>query len=114
MDNIAVDNVAGRGTEPDGLVLELGEGFSGNDVVVLLDGQEVWHRTGVTTNYSVGRAAVIRLPRHPSRAATLEVRAGASTTSHRVQAGADEVRLRASVDSSGVVRIGPAPEGYRF
>lgn len=101
-------------TEPDELILELGEGFSDNEVVVLLDGQEVWHRTGVTTNYSVGIADVVRLPLRPSQAATLEVRTRASGTSHRVEAGADEVRLRASVDSSGVMRIGPAPEGYVF
>jgi hypothetical protein len=101
-------------TEPDGLILELGEGFSDDDVVVLLDGQEVWHRKGVTTNYSVGLADVVRLPWRPSQATTLEVRAHASATSHRVEAGTDDVRLRADVESGRGLRISPAPEGYRF
>lgn len=103
-------------TEPDGLALELGEGFSDDEVVVLLDGQQVWHREGVTTNYSVGLADVARFPWPPSRSATLEVRVRGSAQSHRVEAaaGAGEVRLRAHLGADGVLTLGPAPEGWIF
>ncbi|MGH3905912.1 MAG: hypothetical protein ACRDTE_17290 [Pseudonocardiaceae bacterium] len=103
-------------TEPDGLALEFGEGFADDEVVVLLDGQQVWHREGVTTNYSVGLADVARLPLPASRSATLEVRVRGSAQSHRVEAaaGGGEVRLRADLTPAGGLNLGPAPEGWIF
>ncbi len=101
-------------TESAGVTLELGEGFSEDQVLVLLDGDEVWHGTGVTTNYSVGLADVVRLPLN--RAATLEVRVRCSATSQWVDApgGAGEVRLRADLTPDGVLHIGPAAGGWAF
>jgi hypothetical protein len=100
----------------DTVVLELGEGFKDDEVTVLLDGQEIWHRRGVTTNWSVGIAEVVPLP--PSTTTSrLEVRThnlsgSASLTPTRDRG---EVRLRADIDDAGAgLTVGPAPGGARF
>ncbi|MGH3880558.1 MAG: hypothetical protein ACRDSK_26330 [Actinophytocola sp.] len=46
-----------------------------DDVVVLIDGQEAWRRSGVTTNYSVGLAAIAEVP--AALGTTVEVCPGA-------------------------------------
>ncbi|MGH3518322.1 MAG: hypothetical protein ACRDQ7_13065 [Haloechinothrix sp.] len=98
------------------LTLELGEGFSDDEVAVLIDGHEVWHRTGVTTNYSVGLADVIRLPAPSSPHATVEVRVRNLVGSQQVDssATAGELRLRTNIDPAGALNVGAAPEGPVF
>lgn len=96
------------------LALELGTGFADAEVVVLVDGEEAWHGTGVTTNYSVGLADVVRLPLPAGTAPTVEVRTGATARSTEVTAAgaaSGEVRLRCDLDPAGSMTIGPAPEG---
>jgi hypothetical protein len=88
--------------------VELGVGFADDDVVVLLDGQEVWRRQGVSTNYSVGIADVVHLP----GPGTLEVRVRDHVLSGRV--GPDMARLRVDLDPSGAPRLHAAPEGPVF
>lgn len=101
-------------SEPDGLTLELGEGFSDDEVLVLLDGQQAWHRDRVSTNYSVGLADVVRLP--SARSSTVEVRARGAAQSYRVAAAAEAgaLRLRADLSPDGMLRLGPAPGGWIF
>ncbi|HEX6344488.1 hypothetical protein [Umezawaea sp.] len=90
--------------------VELGTGFSDDAVVVLLDGAEVWRSDGVTTNYSVGLAGVVRLP--DDVAGTLEVRVRNEARSTRIEPG--EHRLRVDLDPSGAPRLRDAPEGPVF
>lgn len=94
------------------IAIELGEGFSGDDVAVVVDGSEVWHGSSVTTNYSVGIAEVVRIPAPPQEA-TIEVQVRGKSDSAQVDAtsAAGEVRLRARIDPAGAVALGPAPEG---
>lgn len=42
------------------LQVDLREGFNGDTVIVRIDGQEVYRRSGVATNYSVGLADSFR------------------------------------------------------
>jgi hypothetical protein len=96
------------------LALELGTGFVDADVVVLVDGVPAWQGHGVTTNYSVGLADVVRVPLPAGTVPTVEVRAGTTTASTEVSAAgaaAGEVRLRCDLDPAGSMTIGPAPEG---
>lgn len=94
------------------IAIELGEGFSGDDVVVLVDGDEVWRGSSVTTNYSVGIAEVVRIPAPPQEA-TIEVQVRGKTDAQKVDVttAAGEVRLRARIDPAGSVALAPAPEG---
>jgi hypothetical protein len=92
------------------LEVELGTGFADDDVAVYLDGTEVWRREGVTTNYSVGLADVIRLA--VPAAGTLEVRVRNRARSARIHPGGH--RLRVDLDPSGAPRLGDAPEGPVF
>lgn len=96
------------------LALELGTGFADADVVVLVDGEQAWHGRGVTTNYSVGLADVVRVRLPAGTAPTVEVRTGDAAGSAEVSAAgaaAGEVRLRCDLDPAGSMTIGPAPEG---
>ncbi len=38
------------------LQLDLQEGFDGNTIVILIDGQESWRKKGVQTKYQIGLA----------------------------------------------------------
>jgi hypothetical protein len=88
------------------LAVEMGDGFTDDDVVVLIDGQDVWRRTGVTTNYSVGIAAMARVD--AAAGATVEVRARGKSRSYRV---GPETHLRADIAPGGELHLGPAPTG---
>jgi hypothetical protein len=93
-------------------VLELGTGFQDDEVTVLLDGREIWHGRGVSTDYSVGLAALVPLP--AGAAGEVEVRVGTRATgtgSLTGQAAGGETRLRVDLDPAGALSIGPAPEG---
>ena len=97
-------------------VLELGTGFRDDEVTVLVDGREVWRRSGVTTDYSVGLAGVVPLP--AGAAGTVEVRvgvrAGGTATLGGDVSAASGGRLRADLDPAGAMVVGPAPEGPVF
>lgn len=102
-------------TTPSGVALELGEGFADDEVAVLVDGREVWRRRGVTTNYSVGLADVVRLA-PPEDVATVEVRVRDLTDSARVDSStaSGEIRLHARIDPAGALSVAPEPEQTRF
>ena len=91
------------------LAVELGEGFAGDEVTVLVDGKEEWHRTGVTTNYSVGIADVARVPGEPG--SLVEVHVG--HRERQVQMGEGD-RLRVDVADSGELALGTPREGDVF
>jgi hypothetical protein len=96
-------------------VLELGTGFRDDEVTVLLDGREVWHGRGVSTDYSVGLAAVVPLP--AGATGVVEVRVGTRATGSAALTGAAAAgneRLRADLDPAGAMTVGPAPEGPYF
>ncbi len=97
---------------PDGepVTLELGEGFSDAEVWLLADGETVWHRNGVTTNYSVGLADVVQLQDVPTN---IEVRIRNHQGQHRVTmpVSKEESRLRVWFDPTGEPHSGPSPEG---
>lgn len=98
-------------------VLELGTGFRDDDVTVLLDGREVWSGTGISTDYSIGLAAVVPLPEPVGQEPVLEVRVGRRATgSQQVPAAAavGRLRLRCDLDPAGAMAIGAAPEGPIF
>ena len=102
-------------TDPSTPVLELGTGFRDDEVTVLLDGREVWHGRGVSTDYSVGLAAVVPLP--AGTAGVVEVRVGTRATGSAALTGAmatGDGRLRADLDPAGAMSVGPAPEGPYF
>ncbi|WP_158839502.1 hypothetical protein [Saccharothrix deserti] len=91
------------------LAVELGEGFVDDEVTVLVDGREEWHRTGVTTNYSVGIAEIARVPAEPG--ALVEVRVRDLTSRREV---GEDPRLRVDIDVSGGLAMGDAPHGDVF
>ncbi len=96
-------------------VLQLGTGFRDDEVTVLLEGREVWHGRGVTTDYSVGLAAVVPLPAGSS--GDVEVRVGgraSGTAPLPGTAGTGNQRLRADLDPAGAMTVGPAPAGPIF
>ena len=98
-------------------VLELGTGFRDDDVTVLLDGREVWSGTGISTDYSIGLAAVVPLPEPVGGEPVLEVRVGHRATGSQQVTGADaagRLRLRCDLDPAGAMAIGAAPEGPVF
>jgi hypothetical protein len=96
-------------------VLELGTGFQGDEVTVLLDGREVWHGRGVSTDYSVGLAALVPLPAGATGAVEIRVGTRAAGTADLAGAAASGVaRLRVDLDPAGVLSVGPAPEGPYF
>lgn len=43
------------------LVIDLQDGFSNDTVVVQVDGQEIFHKEGVNTDYSIGRADSVEI-----------------------------------------------------
>jgi hypothetical protein len=98
---------------PAQLSVELGAGFAGADVTVLVDGHDVWHRRGVRTDYSIGLADVVRVPLPVGATPTVEVRvdgtAGTTTLSEPVPA--DGARIRCELDPGGAMTMGPAPGG---
>ena len=100
---------------PAAATLELGTGFRDDDVTVLLDGRELWHRSGVTTNYSVALAQVVPLPAAEGPAPVLEVRVGDRAQGTRrvelTENAAGEIRLRCDLNPAGAMGLGPAPEG---
>ena len=100
-------------TDPTAPSLELGTGFRDDEVTVLLDGREVWHGQGVSTNYSVGLAAIVPLP---AGGETLEVHVGsrAAGAARLADAAAESGRLRVDLDPAGAMAIAPAPEGPVF
>jgi len=102
-------------TDPSTPVLELGTGFRDDEVTVLLDGREVWHGRGVSTDYSVGLAAVVPLP--VGVVGDVEIRVGtraSGVTELSGAASAGQTRLRADLDPAGAMTVGPAPEGPIF
>ncbi len=114
-----------NGPEPGTLAVELAEGFAGDDVTVLIDGRQMWHRNGVTTNYSVGIADVVRLPMPTAAWPTVEVQVGrrsasrqvdveGETTAARATADPGELRLRARIDPAGSVTLGLASDDTRY
>jgi len=98
------------------LSVELGTGFADADVAVLVDGLEVWCRTGVTTDYSVGLADVVQVPLPAGGAPAVQVRVDGKTHTAAVSgpAAAEEIRIRCDLDPAGTMTTGPAPEGPIF
>ena len=98
-------------------VLELGTGFQDDEVTVLLDGREVWHGRGVTTDYSVGLADVVRLPGMPAPT-EIEVRVRDLADRAPVPEPAaheDEVRFAARLDPAHTtLAVDRASEEPRF
>ena len=90
------------------LAIELGEGFTDDDVVVLVDGKEAWRRSGVTTNYSVGLAAIAEVPAAPGT--TVEVRVRGMSRTERVE----HAPLRTFINPDGLLAITEAPGGTVF
>lgn len=97
------------------IAVELGEGFAGDDVAVMVDGAQRWHGSGITTNYSVGIAEVVRVPM-PDAGAVVEVQVRGTSDLTKVDApaAAGEVRLRARIDPAGAVSLSPAGDEPRF
>lgn len=88
------------------VALELGDGFRDDEVAVLVDDREVWRHRGVTTNYSVGIAEVVRL-QVPAAGAQVQVRVRGRTASAHARGGT----LRADVDRSGTPHLDEAQPG---
>ena len=87
--------------------IELGEGFTGDEVAVLVDGREVWRRAGVRTNWSVGIADVVRVA-DPASLVAVHTRDTAAT--FRLASADQPVRLRADLDRTGRLHLGPASD----
>nr|WP_042180600.1 hypothetical protein [Kibdelosporangium sp. MJ126-NF4]CEL14471.1 hypothetical protein [Kibdelosporangium sp. MJ126-NF4]CTQ88836.1 hypothetical protein [Kibdelosporangium sp. MJ126-NF4] len=91
------------------LSVELGEGFAGDEVVVLVDGTRAWRGDRVETNYSVGIAEVVTVP--ADTGSIVEVRVRGRARSHRV---GGERRLRVDLDPAGELTLGPPRVGDVF
>lgn len=102
------------------LVVELGEGFTDDEVAVLVDGREAWHADGVTTNWSIGLADVVRVPADAARPHEVAVRARGATAAHRLAEAGDEPavrserRVRARFTPEGDLQVEPADGGPIF
>lgn len=106
--------MTGSTTAPGELEIELGEGFSDDEVAVLVDGQEIWRQGNISTNWSVGIADVVRVAAPASGAPTVEVRARGTAAAYRLGADGERVRLQANLDPNGDLHLGPATGGRAF
>jgi hypothetical protein len=96
--------------EPELTALELGTGYAGVEVTVLVDGRVAWHGDDVNTNYSVGLAGVVPLPVPADGDAVVAIEVGGRAHSQRVhlRSSSGAVRLRADVEPDGTIVLGPA------
>jgi hypothetical protein len=98
------------------VVLELGVGFTDDEVTVSVDGEQVWRRPDVSTNYSIGIAEIIPLgPRVDASQIEVRVRnlVGSAPLPPPNGTARDggEVRLRADLDPTGrELTVRPAPQ----
>jgi hypothetical protein len=97
-------------TGPGELEIELGEGFSDDEVALLIDGQEIWRHGSVSTNWSVGIADVVRVAAPTAGAPTVEVRARGKAAVHKLGEPGAAARLRANLDPNGELHIDPATD----
>ncbi|MCE7004812.1 hypothetical protein LWC34_18570 [Kibdelosporangium philippinense] len=84
------------------LTVELGDGFAGDEVVIVVDGREAWRCRGVATNYSVGIAESATVDVTPG--SIVEVRVRGVARSRLVEG---ERRLRADLSPAGALTLGP-------
>lgn len=100
------------------LTIELGDGFSDDEVTVLIDGKRAWRKAGITTNYSVGLADLAHIPVATSTGPrfTVEVQARGQSGSHELDRSAtpELERLRVDIDVTGSLELGAAQDGPVF
>lgn len=95
------------------LHIALESGFSGDEVVVAVDGKEVLHERSLSTRMQIGLADEVHVPVDPGRH-TVSVSARGAVADLEVDV-ADELYLGASLSRSGDAiehRVGPKPFGY--
>jgi hypothetical protein len=94
------------------LHIALESGFSGDEVVVAVDGKEVLRET-LSTRMQIGLAEEVHVPVEPGRhTVSVSARGAAADVAVQVE---DELYLGASLSRSGDAiehRVGPQPFGY--
>lgn len=96
------------------LHVDLREGFTRDTVVIRVDGREIYHRTDVETNYSVGLAdrVTAEVPRGPVR---VEILLPQRDQQQSLTLPMDDsAALGFSLDPSGVLTGGPIDVASRY
>ena len=88
------------------LTLDLQEGFDGDQVVMAIDGREVFRKTGVRTRLQIGLAERIKLDVEPGRHSLRVSLPNRSLHGERQFDAKSEPTLAVSV-SAGSIDIGP-------
>jgi hypothetical protein len=95
--------------------IALQEGFNDDDVIVRINGQEAYRRSGVTTRYQISYADSVEVDIEAGPAEIeVEVPSRATSVSQRLDAQ-HEVYLAVSLDRQGDITFGaPQTEPFRY
>ena len=96
------------------LHLALQEGFTGDEVTVTVDGEQVLHRTEVATRTQIGLAERTDLTVEPGRHTVTVSARGASASIDVDVDVADTAYLGISLDRSGAIEHRVSREPFRY
>lgn len=92
------------------LHIALNDGFAGDAVAILVDGREVYNKTGVKTDLRISRADQVDAEA-PDAGATIEVRAGGRSATTQADPGATPY-LAVDIGPSGQLEIRRSAEPF--
>lgn len=95
------------------LTIDFQAGFTGDTIVVLVDGTEVQRREGVTTDYSIGRADSVEVDAAAGRV-TVEVRVPTQGISGETTVDVAETPYVGVSSEDGKVEFHLSPEMFIY
>lgn len=94
------------------LHIALQEGFTGEPVTILVDGQEIYRKDQVRTRTQIGRADAVEARRDPGPA-TIEIRAR-NTSATLTPTIADDVYVAVSISPEGRIVHQSSAQPFRY